>query len=330
MKKYFMSAFIMCLLFSVNSCKTNSNKTNNTDEVAVNVPDFNADSAYQYIQKQVDFGSRVPNTKAHVLCGEYLAGKLAEYGAKVTNQYVDLIAFDGTVLKARNIIGSYDPANKKRIFLFAHWDSRPWSDNDPDEKNHHTPVLGANDGGSGVGVLLEIARLIHNQAPVMGIDIVFFDAEDYGAPGFYKGLHKDEYWCLGSQYWSRYPHVEGYNARFGILLDMVGGEHATFYREEFSERYAQFINKKVWKAAKALGYNSFFIDERNGGVTDDHLFVNEIAHIPSIDIISYDENAKLSGFGDFWHTVNDNMHVIDKATLKAVGQTVLQVVYNEK
>ena len=201
-----------------------------------------------------------------------------------------MIAYDGTLLKARNIIGSYKPESKKRIALFAHWDTRPWADNDPDEKNHKTPILGANDGASGVGALLEIARLVNQQQPELGIDIILLDAEDYGAPQFYTGKHKEEFWCLGSQYWARNPHVQGYNARFGILLDMVGGGNGGF-------------------------------------VTDDHLFINRLARIKTIDIIPYNQE------GDFtptWHTVNDNMEHIDKNTLKAVGQTVLEVIYNEK
>lgn len=334
MRQYMILTFMAYLLLSTTSCKTgNSNKVSDNDtrsEKTVVVPEFNADSAYRYVQEQVDFGPRVPNTKEHVACGEYLAQKLDEYGAKVTNQYADLLAFNGTILKARNIIGSYDPENKKRVLLFAHWDTRPWSDNDPNKNNHNTPVLGANDGASGVGVLLEVARLINQQAPTLGVDIIFFDAEDYGAPRFYEGQHKEEYWCLGSQYWARNPHVTGYNARFGILLDMVGGKNATFYRELYSEEYARSVNKKVWKKAKELGYNDIFIDEEGAMITDDHLFVNRIARIPSIDIVPYIVDAKLSNFGDFWHTVNDDMSGIDKNTLKAVGQTVLAVVYNEK
>ena len=261
----------------------------------MNVPQFDADSAYLYVKNQVDFGPRVPNTKEHVACGNYLASQLEAFGAQVTNQYADLIAYDGTLLKARNIIGSYKPESKKRIALFAHWDTRPWADNDPDEKNHKTPIL--------------------------------LDAEDYGAPQFYTGKHKEEFWCLGSQYWARNPHVQGYNARFGILLDMVGGEGSVFMKEGYSEEFAPDINKKVWKAAKKAGYGKTFMDGNGGFVTDDHLFINRLARIKTIDIIPYNQE------GDFtptWHTVNDNMEHIDKNTLKAVGQTVLEVIYNEK
>ena len=157
-------AFIACS----NNTKKASDDTEATAKNVVNVPQFNADSAYQYVKAQVDFGPRVPNTKAHVDCGNYLADKLTEFGAKVTNQYVDLPAYTGTLLKARNIIGSYKPDTKKRIVLFSHWDSRPWADADPDAKKHYTPILGANDGASGVGVLLEIARHLQKQLPEMG------------------------------------------------------------------------------------------------------------------------------------------------------------------
>lgn len=316
------------LLFFTASCKTNNkaDKGVSQAEVKVVVPQFNADSAYNFVQAQVDFGPRVPNTKQHIDCGEFLAQKLQEFGAKVTNQYADLIAYDGTILKARNIIGAYKPESKKRLLLFAHWDTRPFADHDPDAKNHRSPILGANDGASGVGVLLEIARQINMQQPQLGIDIIFFDAEDYGAPQDYTGNATNDY-GLGSQYWSRYPHVENYNARFGILLDMVGGRDAQFLREGTSEEYASHINRKVWKTARELGYGNYFIDKKTGGVVDDHFYVNKYARIPSIDIIPSDENYS---FGSFWHSMADNMSIIDKETLKAVGQTVLTIIYNEK
>jgi hypothetical protein len=319
------------LIFSAFSCGIN-NKTPNSNElpVTVSVPDFDADSAYQYIKIQTDFGPRTPNSEQHKICGEYLAQKLKSYGAVVINQYADLMTYDGTIYKACNIIGSFKPENKKRILLCAHWDTRPWADNDPDKKNHYTPVLGANDGASGVGVLLEIARLINQQElPSLGIDIIFFDAEDCGAPQFYNGIHKDEYWCLGSQYWARYPHVQGYNARFGILLDMVGGKNTTFCKERYSEELAKGVNAKVWNKAKEWGYKHYFVNEKGSQITDDHFFINHIAHIPCIDIVPYEQENNLSVFGSSWHTLDDNMEIIDKSTLKAVGQTVLAVIYNE-
>lgn len=321
---FLLTAFIF---LTAASCGSSSSKTASTDEankkITVQVPQFDADSAYQYVKAQVDFGPRMPNSKGHVACGNYLADKLAEHGAKVTNQYADLLAFDGTLLKSRNIIGSYKPESKKRIALFAHWDTRPWADNDPDEKNHKTPILGANDGASGVGVLLEIARLINQQQPELGIDIIFFDAEDWGSS------EVADSWCLGSQHWARNLHVPNYNARYGILLDMVGGKDATFYKEAYSEQFAPDVNKKVWKKANQLGYGRYFINENGGVTTDDHIYVNNIAKIRTIDIVPYQPECEASAFGPTWHTVNDNMDNIDRSTLKAVGQTVLDVIYNE-
>lgn len=325
-----LTGFMLFSTISLFSCgnKSKANEEAEKIETTVQAPQFDADSAYQYVKAQVDFGPRVPNTKAHVACGNYLAGQLEKFGATVINQYADLIAYDGTLLKARNIIGSYKPENKKRIALFAHWDSRPWADNDPDQKNHYTPILGANDGASGVGVLLEIARQIQQQQPQLGIDIIFLDAEDYGNHQA-SNKHETDSWCLGAQYWARNPHVQGYNARFGILLDMVGGQQPTFYREAYSERYAKDINRKVWKKANELGYGKYFIDEASGGATDDHLFINQIAGIKTIDIIPSDPEGEYS-FDPTWHTVKDDMDNINRNTLKAVGQTVMGVIYNEK
>ncbi|MCK9161071.1 MAG: M28 family peptidase [Bacteroidaceae bacterium] len=319
---------LMCSAFSCGGSKNTSSSNEQNKKIIVCVPTFNADSAYVYTAHQVEFGPRVPNTKTHDDCGNYLAQQLKIFGAKVTKQSAGVIAYDGTLLKATNIIGSYRPESKKRIALFTHWDTRPWADEDPDPKNHHTPILGANDGASGVGVLLEIARLMQHQLPDLGIDLIFLDAEDYGDPEFYKGERKEESWCLGTQYWARNPHVDGYNARFGILLDMVGGQNAAFLKEAYSEQFAPDINKKVWKIAKQLGYGKYFIDKSCGYVTDDHLFVNNLAHIKTIDIINNDMSGKTS-FGPTWHTLNDNMEHIDKSTLKAVGQTVMEVIYNE-
>ena len=297
-----------------------------TTRNVVNVPQFDADSAFYFVKAQVDFGPRVMNTPAHDACGDYLASKLAQYGAKVYNQRADLPSYEGKMLKARNIIGAFNPEAKRRVALFAHWDSRPWADNDPDTAKHYTPILGANDGASGVGVLLEVARLLQQQPTTIGIDIILLDAEDVGNHRD-SGLSDENSWCLGSQYWARTPHVQGYNARFGILLDMVGGANARFLYEYYSEQFARDINRKVWKAARSIGYDNYFVAQGGGGATDDHLFINQIARIPTIDIIP---TSQQYSFFEHWHTVKDNMDVITVPTLKAVGQTILQVIYNEK
>ncbi|MDR1809909.1 MAG: M28 family peptidase [Prevotella sp.] len=292
-------------------------------------PNFDADSAYNFVDKQTAFGVRVPNSAGHKACGNYLLAELKRFGAETTEQKTSLKAFDGVVLEARNIIGSFSPEKADRVLLMAHWDTRPFADQDPDPAKCQTPILGANDAGSGVGVLLEIARLIRQQQPTVGVDIIFFDAEDYGAPAFAEYEGNDNTWCLGSQYWAKNPHVKAYTARFGILLDMVGAPNAVFAKEYFSQRYARGIVEKVWQTARQLGYGLYFKDKTGGAVTDDHLPVNTERRIPSIDVIQYDEDTG-SGFGWYWHTTNDDMSNISKETLKAVGQTVLEVIYKEK
>lgn len=288
-------------------------------------PSFEADSAYLYIENQVKFGPRVPNSAAHKACGDYLANELRRFGAKVYEQEALLTAYDNTGLEARNIIGSFDPDNKNRILLFAHWDTRPYADHDPDPANHRTPIDGADDGGSGVGVLLEIARQIGQQAPGVGIDIIFFDAEDYGTPEFVTNFKPDT-WCLGSQFWAKNPHIPNYQADFGILLDMVGTKNATFFKEQLSIKHAAKYVEEVWNTARNLGYGKYFIQATGGNLTDDHQYVISGRNIPCIDIINYDPNTE-KGFGWYWHTINDTLDNIDRKTLKAVGQTVMEVVY---
>lgn len=289
-------------------------------------PEFDADSAYRYIADQVAFGPRVPNTKAHKDCGLYLESQLKRFGAKVFVQEAILTAYDGTRLEAKNIIGSFDPENKKRVLLFAHWDSRPYADHDPDEANHYTPIDGADDGASGVGVLLEIARAIQKKQPAVGIDIIFFDAEDYGMHASKNEFTSDS-WCLGSQFWAKNPHVAGYTAEYGILLDMVGHKDAVFYKEQTSLKYASPVVERIWNTARNLGYGRYFINAKGGWVTDDHQYVIQGRKIPCVDIINYDPNTE-NGFGAHWHTLDDGLKNMDKATLKAVGQTVLEVIYN--
>ena len=291
-----------------------------------NVPAFDADSAWVFVENQVKFGPRVPNSEAHVACGNYLTSELKRFGAQVYEQEATLTAYNGTQLKAKNIIGSYNQENSKRVLLFAHWDSRPYADHDKDPANHKKPIDGADDGASGVGVLLEMARQFSIKSPAIGIDIIFFDAEDYGTPEFVKE-YKENTWCLGAQFWAKNPHVKGYKADFGILLDMVGAKNASFFKEATSMRYAPQIVEEVWSTARDLGYGKFFINAEGGAITDDHQYVILGRNIPCIDIIYTDPESD-NGFGPHWHTQNDTMDNIDRETLKAVGQTVLQVVYN--
>ena len=302
------------------------------ESAAVQLPRFDADSAYAFVEAQVNFGPRVPNSNEHRACGDYLESMLKGYGAQVINQTMELVAYDGTKLQARNIVGQFQPEKKKRVMLCAHWDSRPWADSDPDASKHRTPILGANDGASGVGVLLEIARLLAEAPTEVGIDIIFFDAEDYGTHNADDDPTRetmDHSWALGSQYWSRRPHKSDYNARYGILLDLVGAPGSTFYQEGISLIYASAVVEKIWNVAHKLGHAKYFVKEKGGYATDDHYYVNEFMGLPCVDIINYDQDSE-NGFGKYHHTIKDDMGWIDRETLKAVGETVVAVIYNEK
>ena len=308
-----------------------------TEEPSPVGPAFNADSAYAFCAAQCNFGPRAMNTEGHERCGEWIIQKFRSYGCKVITQHADLKGYDGTTLKAMNIMARYRPELTTRILLCAHWDSRPWADNDPDESNWYKPILAANDAASGVAVMLEIARMLQDVKEVkdntfklnIGVDFVCFDAEDWGTPQWYEGTDLGDTWALGAQYFAR-NLPEGYEARYGVLLDMVGGQGARFYQEGVSLEYAPAIVSKVWQAARNAGYGSFFPMESGGNITDDHVPLNRTAHIPTIDIIPYYPDCQQSSFGPTWHTLSDDMQHIDRNTLKAVGQTLVQLLFTEQ
>ena len=310
------------------ACNSNSDKkpiesTPVVTTPTIKVPEFNADSAYAFVKAQCDFGPRVPNTKAHIACGDYLIAKMKQWADTVIVQKGIVMAYDGTKLNFRNVISSFNPQSKNRVLLFAHWDTRPWADKDVVDKDK--PILGADDGGSGIAVLMEIARQLKIDKPDIGIDLAFFDAEDWGKEG--GGAESEDSYALGTQYWAKNLHVKDYTANYGILLDMVGARNAQFRFEGLSNEKAGPVVEKVWKTAASIGYSNFFLNQDGGWVTDDHVYVNNIG-IPAIDIIHSDLTSKY-GFPKHWHTHADNMDVIDTNTLRAVGQTLLTVIFRE-
>ncbi len=338
MKKFFYFG-IYCLFLA--ACEKSPQKENTPDSTSENqetgapitkAPDFNADSAFVFIEKQIAFGPRVPNSAAHSQCADYLVATLQKLGASTQVQNFEAKSFDNKTWQGKNIIGSINPEASKRILLAAHWDSRRFSDKEKDTTLHNKPIDAADDGASGVAVILEILRTIQNapEKPAVGIDVIFFDLEDDGTPEGKSSENEGEgFWCLGSKYWSKNKHQANYSAYFGILLDMVGAKGATFYKEPFSLEFAEGVVNEVWQTAQRLGYGNYFINQRakmqSGGIMDDHFYVNRDAKIPMIDIINYDNS-----FAPHHHTQADNINIIDKNTLKAVGQTVLQVIYQQK
>ena len=309
------------------SCKTKKQDTSTetTNAVTITKPAFSADSAYEYTQHQVDFGPRVPGTAAQQKCAAYFEQKLKQFGATVYMQKTNVVVYNGKSVPCINVIGAINPEAKRRLLICTHWDARPFADQD--DSATAKPILAADDGASGSAVLLEIARQLQQKNPEIGIDLIFLDVEDYGQPEYDLNKKEGDFYCLGTQYWCKNPHVPNYKAENGILLDMVGAKGATFTIEGVSMQYAPTFNKQVWKYAAQLGWSNFFINDVTDQIIDDHYYINELAKIPTIDII-YRSYTTRSGFAPHWHTHDDNMSIIDKTTLQAVGETVMATIYD--
>lgn len=310
-------------LMLLSGCGTSAGKavadsTSDERQEVVSVPTFDADSAYAFVERQVNFGPRVPNTPAHEATVTWLSNELRRHGAEVTEQKADLQAFNGTILKSTNIMGSFNPQAEERLLLLAHYDTRPWADEDPDTGNHKKALDGANDGASGVGVLLEAARVIGRQNPGYGIDILFVDSEDYGTDG------DETSWALGTRYFAENPIKPGYRPARAVLLDMVGGKGAVFPAEYFSRQSAAALDDEFRLAAEKAGHGDRFPKVFGSAVTDDHVELIKQG-IPAIDIIDYRVNE---GFCPTWHTMDDNLSNIDRETLRAVGESLMQFIYN--
>ncbi len=333
MNKFFLFLFLAFFLFACKNQTEEKTTQASTEMVLQKTPVFNPDSAYSFVEKQVSFGARVPNTLPHQKCGDFLVQKLKEMGLEVTEQKFEPTTFSGAKLQARNMIGSYRSELSKRILLAAHWDTRPFADQEKEPQKQTQAILGASDGASGVGILLEVLRTIQADSNRLnvGVDVIFFDAEDYGQPDdIAKQNYQEDMWCLGSQYWSKNKHKGNYVAYFGILLDMVGAKDAQFHKEGTSVHFAPSVVDKVWVTAQKAGFGNYFINKNSNAITDDHAYVNSVAKIPMVDIIQQVPAADGFHFGSYWHTQSDNMDIIDRNTLKAVGQVVLQVLYNEQ
>jgi glutaminyl-peptide cyclotransferase len=288
------------------------------------IPKLSSDTAYLFTDKIVSFGPRVTGTPTAARVRVWIVDQLKKYGAEVIEQTFKAKTFNGKTLDATNIIARINPNLPNRIVLSAHWDARPFAEEDTVKKDQ--AILGADDSGSAVGLLIEIARQLQ-QTPLskIGVDIVLFDAEDYGDSSGKENTEKT--WALGSQYWAANLHVPNYKPKYGINLDMVGAKNARFPKEGNSLKYAPAAVEKIWRVGRSLGYTQLFVDETSRGpVTDDHFFVNTIAKIPMADIINMPADRF---FGAYHHTHNDNMSIIDKETLKGTGQTVLSLLHYE-
>lgn len=283
------------------------------------------------------FGPRVPGSPEHKACGDWLAAQLLRHGAQVSDQQGVMTNYAGEPQHIRNILGYWQGSSPQTILLCAHWDTRPWTDEEENYDHRFYPVPGANDGASGVGVILELLRQMQSLKAqghtLPSLQIVFFDCEDMGTPTHYTGKQREHTWCLGSQLWAiEYKKAIDNQSpsqpviTYGILLDMVGDPSATFPREAYSMTYAGGYTERIWRTATSLGYSRYFVQQSTYyPITDDHYYVNILAGIPCVDIIDYKGNTQ-TGFAEWWHTRQDDMRNINKQTLQAVGETVLTTI----
>ena len=320
-------SILVLLLLCVSCVKQQQSSTTNSQ-----LSTFSADSAYTYIAQQLAFGARVPGTQAHEACGDWLVSELARHGAQVKNQHGTMTNYAGKPQAIRNIVAILEGNTSHAILLCAHWDCRPWSDEEELYEDRFEPVMGANDGASGVGVILEMVRQLSIRKSkgefIPTVQVVFFDCEDMGTPAHFTGSQRDHTWCLGSQYWAQELKIQNskFKINYGILLDMVGDPSATFPREYFSMQYAGGYVEQLWRTAQRLGYGRYFVQQATYyPITDDHFYVSTIAGIPCVDIIDYKTNTE-TGFAEWWHTQHDDIQNINKQTLQAVGETVLTTI----
>ena len=311
------------------NAKSPAPKMQGIDYSTVAVPNFDADSAYQYVAQQVACGYRTPGSEGQRRCADYLVRKMSQWCDTVIVQNFPATLWNGSEVRGKNIIASIEgkggAATTKRVLLAAHWDSRLWADHDPDKENHRKPFDGANDGASGVGVLMELARAISTQPLEVSVDFIFFDVEDQGVPDW-ADTYEEDSWCLGSQYWSRHPHVPYYSAVYGVLLDMVGTQQPRYTKEQISRQYAAGVMNKMWTVADALGYGKIFDNRETDPILDDHYYVNRLAGVPMIDVV---QNSQGCSFFKYWHTMGDNMEHVDRNSLKSIGEVLLKMLYGD-
>ena len=296
-----------------------------TDYTQVVVPEFNADSAYSYAAAQVSLGNRIPGSKAWEQCSEYIVAQMSRWCDTVIVQPFKATLWDGNTVPGKNIIASLNPKAAKRVVLAAHWDSRMWADHDPDEGNTRKPVPGANDGASGAAVLMEMARAMSQMPPSVGVDFIFFDVEDQGQPEW-ADSYEDNTWCKGSQYWAQNRHVPAYNAVYGVLFDMVGTTQPRYTKEQVSRYYAPGLTDKIWSVAAALGYGNIFVAQNTDPILDDHMYVNQIAGIPMVDIV---QNSGTTSFFTHWHTTTDNLDNLSAESMRIVALVTMKTIYGD-
>ncbi|HAB89069.1 MAG TPA: peptidase [Bacteroidetes bacterium] len=282
---------------------------------------FNRDSALSFVAKQVDFGPRVPNLPSHSNCADYLINKLSSYGLSVKVQEAEVENFRGDSLSLRNIIAQYQPQHKTRIALICHWDTRPYADRETDFAQQKMLPDGANDGGSGTAIMLEIARLTQKTDVDLGIDFFFFDGEETGPPEYDTSYAQTmNSYCLGSQYYCENPLLNMHQ-EVGVLLDIVGGQKAKFTLEHHSVNQAYQPMLTFWALGHNLGFGQYFLEEKTRFVgNDDHVELHKCSDVPIFALMEYDDSRQ--SYNTHQHKMSDNIENVSKESLYRVGGTL--------
>jgi len=323
MKFSFFSIVIMFMLIGCGNNRSNENEIPlHLQEDDTYIPTFDREQAFEYLVEQTRFGPRNPGSTGHQQCLQYLTFELQKHADAVSQQSFRHTGYEGRSYQMTNIIASFNLEATNRILLGAHWDTRPRAERAPDPNRRNEPILGANDGGSGVAVLLELARIFKNHPPPVGVDIILFDGEDYGKEG-----DLDQY-VLGAKYFAR-NIPPGFRPRFGIIVDMVGDKEARFPRELSSIQYASWLVDLIWNTARNLNIHQFE-DRRGTSVYDDHIPLND-AGIPTALII----DSELIGYDGpdvrrrYWHTTMDTPDQCSPESLGAVGTVLIEIIYRQ-
>lgn len=326
MKRLLLLALVLTIQFTGCGEKDAPQKTNISQyriELATKIPDFDSINVMNYIKRQLDFGPRNPNSFGHRQTMLFLHDELSKFGDTTFIQKFSYPGYNNERLELGNIISSFNPSNPNRILFCAHWDTRPRAEKDINDQQKTLPIPGANDGASGVGILIELAKVLKNTKINYGIDIVLFDAEDYGTEGDLIN------YSIGAKYFSQ-NRPSYIKPAFGILLDMVGDKNAVFKREPNSMRYAPDIVDLVWKIATQIGASSFS-NQISSPIYDDHIPLGEMG-MKVIDIIDADlvEAETPNPERNYWHTHNDTIENLSPKTLGEIGRVLLHLIYSLK
>ena len=282
------------------------------DEVPLPPKEFDGPAAFGYLRTQVEFGPRVPGTEGHQRMASWLEQTLRQRADTVVVQAWDHVTLKGDTLPMRNLVARFNPAAPERILYLAHWDTRPVSDG-PNSTRPNVPVPGANDGASGVAVLLGVADALKKSPPAIGVDLLFVDGEDYG--DFSK---KPNDVLIGARWYTAHQ-VSGPAPRFAILFDLVADADLQLYQEGNSLTGAPQIVEKVWDVARRVGHQQYFRSDSAGRhtLTDDHVELQRVG-IRAIDVVDFDYPA--------WHTPDDDLSKVSAASLQIVGDVAMAVI----